>query len=172
MLVLQASTAGLICFARPAKSCQRSSKKQLLTKVVCFRCWLSFQSRPCRHRKLQQTSDGFHPRKQCKQPQFNGNSACFHSKQGSASSSTTECAHPQSRHCRLQYKQYKPRPLKHNSATLPSKAVQTHAKQCWLSSQARQCRHSRASPSTTVLAFIPGIAVQAKAQQCWLSSQA
>ena len=108
MLVLQASTAGLICFARPAKSCQRSSKKQLLTKVVCFRCWLSFQSRPCRHPKLQQTSDGFHPRKQCKRPQFNGNSACFHSKQGSASSSTTECAHPQSRQCRLQYKQYKP----------------------------------------------------------------
>ena len=62
----------------------------------------------------------------------------------------------------------KPRPLKHNSASLPSKAVQTHAKQCWLSSQARQCRHSSASPSTTVLAFIPGIAVQAQAHQCWL----
>ena len=61
---------------------------------------------------------------------------------------------------------------KHNSATLPSKAVQTHAKQCWLSSQARQCRHSRASPSTTVLAFIPGIAVQAQAHQCWLSFHA
>ena len=59
-----------------------------------------------------------------------------------------------------------------SSISLPSKAVQTHAKQCWLSSQARQCRHSSASPSTTVLAFIRGIAVQAKAHQCWLSSEA
>ena len=65
----------------------------------------------------------------------------------------------------------KPCPLKHNSASLPSKAVQTHAKQCWLSSQARQCRHSSASPSTPVLAFIRDIAVQAQAHQCWLSSQ-